>query len=107
MGVSSDMEEAKKKLGELSTQPSQDWDAMVELLKVIVTLVDSGDVEAQRFIVEQIRRAGDAHTAGVMAVALLRRAESGPVDLSKKLKMSPARPEVIRELQAFLPSETP
>jgi hypothetical protein len=107
MGGPADIAQAKQKLYELATQPNETWDEEVELLKVIVTLIDSGDVEAQRFIVEQVRRAGSTRTSGLMALALLGRAESGPVDLAKKLKMSPARPEVIRELESFIPTAPP
>ncbi len=76
----------------------------VEVLELVTALVTTDDADAQRFVVEQVRRAGNSPAAGWMAYALLGEAGGGPVDLKKKLGLSPARPEVIRELEALLPT---
>jgi hypothetical protein len=99
-------EEAKRRLAELATTPTEGWDQKVELLKNIVTLIKTGDAEAQRFVVEQIRRAGSSPTAGRMALALLGAHEPGPANLVKQLGMTPAQAEVIRELESFLPTSS-
>ncbi len=99
-----EIEQAKARLAELAKKANDSWDDQVALLKAAVALIDSGDLEAQRFILDQVRSAATAETAGILALALVGEAEPGPVDLAKKLRLSPARVEVIRELESLLPT---
>jgi hypothetical protein len=70
----------------------------VTLVKLAISLIASGDRQAQRFVVAQIRACRHAETAGHMALALV-----GDVwnDEHGKAPL-PARPEVLRELEPFL-----